>query len=69
MHVQITNDHNGAIVLIEPEQRPGLDRRVFRQLGDGYEWSHLSDFLGNGSRARWYGFASKELPSTMTCGG
>ena len=55
----------GTLVLIEPETQPGLDRRVFRQVGVGYEWAHLSDWRENGERARFYGYAPRELPDSM----
>lgn len=56
----------GRMVMVEPEQRPGLDRRVFyRTALDTLEWAHFSDWREHGERARWYGFASRELPETM----
>lgn len=67
-HVTVELDANGRILMIEPEQRAGLDRRAFRQIGDHYEWCHLSDLRQNGPRARFYGWSSKDLPQTMTCG-
>lgn len=67
-HITIETDSRGVIVIIEPEQRKGLDRRVFRQVGNGYEWAHLSDWRQHGSRARFYGWQSKELPASMTTG-
>lgn len=57
---------DGSLCMVEPPQRPGLDRRVFRDLGDSYEWAHLADVETNGHRARWYHYAPKELPDTMT---
>lgn len=64
--VSIMTLSDGTVCLVEPQQRQGLDRRAFRQCGNGYEWAHLADVSENGRRARWYGYASKELPSTMT---
>ncbi|KKN94430.1 hypothetical protein LCGC14_0187770 [marine sediment metagenome] len=52
-----------SAIMIEPEQRPGIDRRVFRRMECGsLEWAHYSDWQANGTRARFYGYASKELP-------
>ena len=59
----ILND--GTLCLVEPEQRKGLDRRVFRHCGKAYEWAHFEDVTANGKRARWFGYAGKELPETM----
>lgn len=56
----------GRLVLVEPQQKPGLDRRVFWQNGLAWEWAHYADWKANGERARFYGWASKELPETMT---
>lgn len=57
---------DGRVALIEPPQRAGIDRRVFRQVGDCWEWTHYSDWLAHGSRARFYGWSGKELPASMT---
>jgi len=65
-HVTIETDSNGNVVLVEPKRRAGLDQRVFRQIGVHYEWAHLNDWREHGGRARFYGWASKELPATMT---
>ena len=59
---------NGQLLLIEPATSSGLDRRAFRQIANGYEWAHLSDVEQNGARARFYGYAPTELPSSMICG-
>lgn len=64
-YVKIEIGSDGRIVLVEPPQRDGLDRRVFRQIGEYYEWCHYSDWLARGPRARFYGWSAKELPSTM----
>lgn len=56
---------DGALGMVEPERAKGLDRRVFRQCDGGYEWSHLADIEENGSRARWYHYAPRELPESM----
>jgi hypothetical protein len=68
LHVKIETDPRGQIVMIEPFRRKGLDQRVFRQIGEHYEWAHLADYRQNGTRARFYGWAAKELPSSMTSG-
>lgn len=58
----------GSLVLVEPELNPGLTRRVFRYMANGaLEWAALSDWRENNERARFYGFHSRELPSSMTC--
>jgi len=57
---------DGRLGMIEPVEK---NQRVFRRCGPYHEfleWSYKADIDKNGSRARWYGFASKELPSTMT---
>ena len=64
-HVTTIILHDGTLCLVEPPQRKGLDRRVFRAIESGYEWAHLADVEANNSRARWFGYASKELPATM----
>lgn len=58
---------DGTFCLVEPEQRPGLDRRVFAEHDGGYVWAHYADVQQHGKRARWYGWHSRELPATMTC--
>lgn len=65
-HVTTELDNRGVLVLIEPKQRKGLDRRVFREVEGGWEWAHLADWREYGSRARFYGWGSRELPLTMT---
>ena len=65
-HVKVEIGSNGRTVLVEPPQRAGLDRRVFWWNGEHWEWAHYSDWLAYGSRARFYGWASKDLPQTMT---
>ena len=58
--------HDGRLLLVEPELRPGLTRRCFYPLpGGGYEWAAYDDVQENGTRARFYGWASKELPASM----
>lgn len=61
---EIGND--GRLVMVEPETHPNLTRRVFRYIGDALEYATLPDWRENNSRARWYGFASRELPPSMT---
>jgi len=58
---------NGIMLLVEPMTNPNLDRRAFRSVGNSYEWAHLSDVQANDVRARFYGWASKELPASMIC--
>ena len=65
-YVALMTLSDGTLCMVEPPQPAGLDRRVFRICGDGYEWAHWHDVQSNGARARWYGYASKELPATMT---
>lgn len=66
-HVTIETGPRGQVVMVEPEPRKGLDRRVFRYTANGYlEWAHYSDWTANGERARFYGYTSKELPPSMT---
>ena len=58
---------NGQLLLVEPILSPGLERRAFRRITNGYEYAYLSDVEQNGVRARFYGYAPIELPSSMTC--
>ena len=50
---------------LEPETH-GLDRRVFRyesNLIESYiEFAYHADWKAHGERARWYGFANREMP-------
>lgn len=52
-------------IWLEPET-PGLDRRVFRyehgRIGSYIETAYYADWLKNGERARWYGYANREMP-------
>lgn len=67
-HVTVEIGANGRLVMVEPELQPGLVRRVFwRTPADTLEWAALDDWRANGERARFYGFASRELPASMTC--
>lgn len=53
-------------VYIEPANESGLDRRVFRRMANGaLEWAHFSDWESHGTRARFYGFASRDLPESI----
>jgi hypothetical protein len=57
----------GTLVLVEPELQPGLTRRVFKWAADGsLEWAAYVDWKENNERARFYHFASRELPASMT---
>ena len=67
-YVTIEVGANGRVVMVEPPQRAGITRRVFSRVLDGsLEWAAFADWRENGQRARFYGFASRELPSSMTC--
>lgn len=58
-----------AAIMIEPEIRPGLDRRAFRRMPNGaLEWAYLNDWLARGILARFYGYASRELPDSFRGG-
>ena len=62
----MTADVRTRIVAIEPELQPGLVRRVFRRTAEGFlEWTPLADWLSDGERARFYGYASKDFPSSI----
>jgi hypothetical protein len=65
--ISILTTFDGQMLMVEPVINPALDRRAFRRAGNAYEWAHLSDVEANGTRARFYGWASKELPESMTC--
>jgi len=66
-YVTSETGYRGTLVLVEPELPEGLVRRVFRYMQNGaLEWAALSDWRENNERARFYGFHSRELPSTMT---
>lgn len=57
----------GSTVMVEPELRKGLTRRVFRRMLDGsLEWAAYDDWRTHNERARFFGFASRDLPSSMT---
>lgn len=65
-HVTLETGPSGRLVMVEPELQPGLVRRVFYSTPDGaLEWAALDDWRANGERARFYGFASRELPASM----
>ena len=66
-YVTLETGSNGSIVMVEPELREGLTRRVFRRMPDGsLEWAAYTDWQVCNERARFFGFASGELPSSMT---
>jgi hypothetical protein len=66
-YVTIEQGFDGTSVMVEPEVREGLVRRAFRYMANGaLEWCALTDWRENNVRARFYGFHSRELPSTMT---
>lgn len=55
-----------AAVFIEPETDPRIARRVFRLMECGaLEYALLTDWQESADRARFYGFASRELPSSF----
>lgn len=57
----------GSTVMVEPVLRKGLTRRVFRYMADGsLEWAAYDDWRSQHERARFFGFASRELPASMT---
>ena len=59
-------NHFDAEVIVEPEQIPGLTRRVFRRTPEGFlEWAAYDDWHENQSRARFYGFSSLKLPMSL----
>ena len=69
MAATIETGSDGRVVLVEPEIKAGLTRRVFSYMPDGaLEWAALSDWRENGVRARFFGFANRELPSSMVSG-
>lgn len=66
--VTVEIGYNGRVVMVEPELRPGLTRRVFHRMPDGaLQWAALTDWQANNERARFYSFASRELPESMVC--
>ncbi len=66
-YVTVETGLNGSIVMVEPELRKGLTRRVFRWMPDGsLEWAAYADWQAHNERARFFGFASRELPASMT---
>ena len=67
MAVTIEIGSNGSTVMVEPELRKGLTRRVFRYMADGsLEWAAYDDWRMNNERTRFFGFASRDLPASMT---
>lgn len=68
-HVTLETGPRGQTVMVEPEQRPGLDRRVFFYEASGdLMWAHYADWRAHGEKARFYCHISKDLPATMTGG-
>ena len=67
MAVTLEIGPNGSTVMVEPVLRKGLTRRVFRYMADGsLEWAAYDDWRSQHERARFFGFASRELPASMT---
>ena len=67
MAVTIEIGSGGSTVMVEPELRKGLMRRVFRYMADGsLEWAAYDDWRMHHERARFFGFASRDLPASMT---
>jgi len=66
MCVKIEIGNRGRMVMIEPELVAGLTCRVFHRMPCGaLEFCNLADWRENNERARFYGYASRELPSSM----
>ena len=66
-YVPIEIGSGGSTVMVEPELRKGLTRRVFRRMLDGsLEWAAYDDWRVHHERARFFGFASRDLPASMT---
>ena len=66
-YVTVEIGSGGSTVMVEPELRKGLTRRVFRRMLDGsLEWAAYDDWRTHNERARFFGFASRDLPSSMT---
>ena len=66
-YVTVEIGSGGSTVMVEPELRKGLARRVFRRMLDGsLEWATYDDWRTHNERARFFGFASRDLPSSMT---
>lgn len=64
--ITLETGNRGTLVMIEPELKPGLTRRVFKRMPDGsLDWTSLADWRLNNERARWFGFGGKELPESM----
>ena len=52
------------MVFYVERRRDGLDHRVFRRVECGaLEWAHFKDWIEDWGGARFYGFASRELPA------
>jgi hypothetical protein len=67
--VTVEIGYKGSIVMVEPELRKGLTRRVFRRMFDGsLEWAAYDDWRMHNERARFFGFGSRDLPASMTEG-
>lgn len=67
MAVTLETGPAGSTVMVEPELRKGLTRRVFRYTETGHlEWAAYDDWRSSYERARFFGFASRELPQSMT---
>ena len=65
MAVTLEIGPNGSTVMVEPVLRKGLTRRVFRYMADGsLEWAAYDDWRSQHERARFFGFASRELPAS-----
>lgn len=52
------------MVFYVERRRDGLDHRVFRRTTNGaLEWAHFKDWIDEWDGARYYGFASRDLPN------
>jgi len=53
-------------IYVEPPSPHGLRRRAFRAIGDAWEYAYLRDIQLNGRHARFYGYAPRDLPASIT---
>ncbi len=68
-YVTVEIGSGGSTVMVEPELRKGLTRRVFRRMLDGsLEWAAYDDWRTHNERARFFGFASRSNRPSNSCG-
>ena len=66
-YVTVEIGSNGSTVMDLSRSFHGLTRRVFRRMLDGsLEWAAYEDWRMHHERARFFGFASRDLPASMT---